>query len=41
MPPASLGTFLRIIGEDAALFQLKDLLGLAQKEDKWVIHFGL
>lgn len=41
IPPASLGTFLRIIGDDAALFQLKDLLGPAQKEAKWVIHFGL
>ena len=41
IPPSSLGSFLEIIGAEANLRQLKNLLESAQKEDKWVIHFGL
>mgnify|MGYP004608753367 CR=1 FL=1 len=41
IPPSSIGAFLEIIGVEANLCQLKNLLESAQKEDKWVIHFGL
>ena len=41
IPPTSLDEFLQIVGDNDALLQLKNLLELAQKEHKWVIHFGL
>lgn len=41
IPPDSMQAFVAVIGDTPALSELKALLEKAQRENKWVIHFGL
>lgn len=41
IPPDSMQAFVAVIGDTPALSELKTLLVKAQRENKWVIHFGL
>lgn len=41
IPPCSIQYFIEIIKDISALSELKELSKKAQKENKWIIHFGL
>lgn len=41
IPPSSLGAFLNVIRDDPDLSELAKLLEEAEKENRWVIHFGI
>lgn len=41
IPPESLDAFADAVGEKSELAELENLIRVAQKEDKWMIHFGL
>lgn len=41
IPPSSLDAFIKVIGDNSYLTQLKELLERALGENKWVIHYGL
>lgn len=41
IPPESLDAFADAVGEKSELAELETLIRAAQKEDKWMIHFGL
>ena len=41
IPPHSIHAFIEVIRDNPALSDLLELLEQAQKEHKWVIHFGL
>lgn len=41
IPPCSIIAFIEVITNIPELSELKELLEKAQKENKWIIHFGL
>ena len=41
IPPTSIQAFIDVIKDVIELSELKELLGKALAEDKWIIHFGL
>lgn len=41
IPPTSMQAFIDVIKDVIELSELKELLGKALAEDKWIIHFGL